>query len=47
MYMPEEKVLNYYYNQDCAWLLNSNIERQLQIDIESSQNREWYQILNK
>lgn len=39
MYMPEEKVLNYYYNQDCAWLLNSNIERQLQIDIESSQNR--------
>ncbi|KAK7595221.1 hypothetical protein V9T40_001654 [Parthenolecanium corni] len=31
--------LNYYYNQVCTWVLKSNIERQLSVEVTSSQNR--------
>ncbi|XKL64287.1 hypothetical protein PGB90_004373 [Kerria lacca] len=37
--IQEGKELNYYYNQVCTWILNSNIERQLRIEVTSSQNR--------
>ncbi|XP_067002064.2 uncharacterized protein [Anabrus simplex] len=31
--------LNYYYHQDCIWLLDSKVERQLTIQLDTNQNR--------
>lgn len=36
----EAHQLNYYYYQTCSWTLDSNVERQLTVDVESTQNRE-------
>ncbi|BES90735.1 Hypothetical protein NTJ_03543 [Nesidiocoris tenuis] len=35
----EGNQLNYYYYMTCSWRLDSNVERQLTVDVESTQNR--------
>lgn len=33
--------LNHFYEQGCSWTLHSNVERQLELDISSKQNRKF------
>lgn len=37
--------LNYFFQQKCTWLLDSNVERQLSIQFVSNQNSESHQTL--
>jgi hypothetical protein len=32
--------LNYYFHQECIWLLDSKVERQLRVELATHQNRE-------
>lgn len=38
--------LNYYYHQKCTWLLDTKIERQLNLELYTAQNREYYSFFN-
>lgn len=37
--VPAVDELNYFYHQNCIWILDSNVERQLYIELSSNQNR--------
>lgn len=44
--LTSNAISNQYYQQKCTWILDSTIDRQLTVEVESSQDRKWPSFTN-